>query len=119
MLMFRPEDRARVARGEITVSFRLWKYPHVKAGKTYSTGFGTVAIDDVQQVPATLIPPEDLGPAGCETLEELWHSAEHGNTHVDPESMLYRVQLRFLEEAPPSLPRVPASKRSSSDTDVK
>ena len=103
MLMFRPEDRSRVARGEITVSFRLWKYAHVKAGKTYPTGFGVVAIDDVQQIPAALVSPEDLGPTGCATLEEVWHSAEHGTTHVDPETMLYRVQFRFLEEAPPSL----------------
>jgi hypothetical protein len=104
MLMFRPEDRARVARGEITVSYRLWKYAHVKPGKTYPTGFGVVAIDDVQQVPATLISPEDLGPAGCATLEEVWHSAEHGNTHVGPETMLFRVEFRFLGETPPNLP---------------
>ena len=104
MLMFRPEDRAHVARGEITVSYRLWKYAHVKAGKTYPTGFGLVAIDDVHQFPAALISPEDLVPTGCATLAAVWHSAEHGNTHVGPETMLYRVQFRFLEEAPPTLP---------------
>ena len=64
MLMFRAEDRERVARGEITVSFRLWKSAHVKAGKRYETGFGTVEVDDVQVLPAAMIDESDVAPVG-------------------------------------------------------
>ena len=51
-LQFRREDRDRVVRGEITVTYRLWKYAHVKAGKTYPTGLGDAYVEDVQLLPA-------------------------------------------------------------------
>src|SRR5438477_13047022 len=96
MLMFRVEDRDRVAMGEITVTYRLWKYAHVKAGKTYPTGFGEAQIESVDLIPAALISQDDLHPAGCNSIEEVWRSAEHGNTVVTADSLLYRVQFRFL-----------------------
>ena len=46
MLMFREQDRGRVADGEITVTYRLWKSAHVKAGKRYETGFCAVDVED-------------------------------------------------------------------------
>ena len=97
MLMFRAEDRERVARGEITVSFRLWKSAHVKAGKRYETGFGTVEVDDVQVLPAAMIRREDVGPSGCADIGAIWALAgEHTGVVVTPETLLYRVQFRFV-----------------------
>jgi hypothetical protein len=97
MLMFRAEDRERVARGEITVSFRLWKSAHVKAGKRYETGFGTVEVDDVQVLPAAMISQEDVGPSGCPDIAAICALAgDHTGTVVGPETLVYRVQVRFL-----------------------
>ena len=99
MLMFRQQDRERVARGEITVTYRLWKSAHVKAGKTYETGFGKVAVDDVQLLPAALVPQDDVPSTGCADVAAIWALAgEHTGTPVTPDTLIYRVQFRFLGE---------------------
>ena len=69
-LQFRREDRDRVAKGEITVTYRLWRYARVKAGKTYPTGFGEVFVEDVQLLPAALIDETDAAAAGFRSVEE-------------------------------------------------
>jgi hypothetical protein len=96
-LEFRREDRDRVAAGEITVSYRLWKSARVKAGKTYSTSVGPVLIEAVDLLPATLIDETDVPLTGCAKVEEVWQSAgEHTKTTVGPETLLYRVQFRIV-----------------------
>lgn len=98
MVSFRKEDRDRVANGEITVTFRLWTRAKVKAGKTYQTGFGEIAIDDVSVMPAALVPEDDVEPSGCGSVEAIWALAgDHTKSHVGPETLLYRVQFRFVE----------------------
>ena len=100
MLMFRREDRERVARGEITVTFRLWQSAHVKAGKTYETGFGRVAVEDVQVMPAALVSDDDIDPSGCADIDAILALAgEHTKVRVGPETLLHRVQFRFLGES--------------------
>ena len=97
MLMFRKQDRGRVAAGEITVSYRLWQRAQVKAGKRYETGFGAVEVDDVRVMPAGLVGPDDIGPTGCADVAAIWASAgEHTGTEVTQETLLHRVQFRFL-----------------------
>ena len=97
MLTFRKEDRGRVAAGEITVSYRLWQRAKVKAGKRYETGFGAVEVDDVRVMPAGMVGAEDVGPTGCSDIAAIWASAgEHTGTEVTPETLLHRVQFRFV-----------------------
>jgi hypothetical protein len=97
MLMFRERDRGRVANGEITVTFRLWTRAKVKAGKTYQTGFGTVAVDDVRVMPAALMSESDVAPSGCDSIEGIWRLAgEHTKTVVTADTLLHRVEFRFL-----------------------
>ena len=97
MLMFREQDRGRVADGEITVTYRLWKSAHVKAGKRYETGFGAVDVQDVQVMPAALVPQDDVALSGCGDIASIWELAgEHTKTRVGPETLLYRVQFRFV-----------------------
>jgi hypothetical protein len=107
MLMFRREDRERVARGEITVTFRLWKSAHVKAGKTYESGFGRIEVEDVRVIPAAMISRDDVDPSGCADVAAIRALAgEHTNARVRPDTLLHRVQFRFLgdgamPDAPP------------------
>lgn len=97
MLMFRREDRERVARGEITVTFRLWKSAHVKSGKTYESGFGRIEVEDVRVIPAAMISEDDVGPSGCDDVAAIRELAgEHTKVRVAPDTLLYRVQFRFL-----------------------
>jgi hypothetical protein len=95
--MFREQDRERVARGEITVTYRLWKSAHVRAGKTYETGFGPVEVEDVRVIPAALVSQDDVPPSGCADIAAIWAPAgEHTKTAVTPETLLHRVQFRYL-----------------------
>jgi hypothetical protein len=95
--MFRREDRGRVAAGEITVTYRLWQSAHVKAGKTYATGFGEVFVESVDLLPAAVVESDDLAATGFQSVEEVWRSAgEHTGSVVGPETLLYRVQFRMV-----------------------
>lgn len=53
--LFTAADCARVAAGELTVTWRLWKRAHVKVGRAYPAGTGAVVIDDVRLVRETRI----------------------------------------------------------------
>jgi len=99
-LMFRPEDRHRVANGEITVTYRLWARSHVKAGNRYETGFGTVEVEDVLVIPAGMIPESDVPLTGCESVDAIRAlAAEHKRATLAPDTLLHRVQFRFLNSA--------------------
>ena len=98
-LGFRKQDRDRVAAGEITVTYRLWSRTKVTAGKRYQTGFGPVDVLAVDIVPAALVPEDDVGPSGCADIAAIWALAgEHTKTDVGPDTMLYRVEFRFVRE---------------------
>lgn len=114
MVAFRKEDRERVASGAITVSFRLWQRAQAKAGNRYATGFGTIEMEDVRVVPAGLVSAEDVPRTGCSSIEEVWALAgEHTGANVTAETLLYRLEFRFLGDVPisaaASTPRLPAS----------
>jgi hypothetical protein len=101
VVSFRRPDRDRVASGEITVTYRLWKSAHVKAGKTYPTGFGMIAVDDVRVLPAALVSQEDVPASGCTDIPAIWALAgEHTGTEVGPDTLLFRVKFRFLGDVP-------------------
>jgi hypothetical protein len=100
--MFRKQDRERVASGEITVTFRLWKSAHVKAGKTYETGFGAVEVHDVRVVPAATVTAEDARLAGLPDVAAVWVLAgDHTKASVGPDTLLHRVQFRYLGRGVP------------------
>ncbi len=99
MVSFRQEDRSRVMDGEITVTFRLWKTAKVKAGKAYRTNRGMIDIERIDLMPAGAISRRDIKPSGCPSIEAIWALAgEHTNTRVDADTLLYRVQFRYLGE---------------------
>jgi hypothetical protein len=115
-LGFRKQDRERVADGEITVTYRLWSRTKVKAGGTYQTGFGAVEVEDVRVMPAAMVTEDDIAPSGCRSVQAIWELAgEHTKSVVTPDTLLHRVQFRFLRDAPaPAASRPPkaASARS-------
>jgi hypothetical protein len=97
MLEFRAQDRERVARGEITVTFRLWKRAKVRAGGRYAMRAGIIEVEEVTLIPAALISPDDVGPSGCDDIAAIRALAgEHTKTPVGPDTLLYRVQFRYV-----------------------
>src|SRR5439155_6706726 len=105
MLMFTAADHQRVARGEVTVTWRLWKYPHVMAGRIYATGFGFVKIEDVRVVQVAHVTDLDAHEAGLRDAAALLEFARsHTGAAVSPETDLHRVQFQYLGDADPRPP---------------
>ena len=99
--LFTAADVARVAAGELTVTWRLWKRPHVKVGRAYPTGHGAVVIDDVRLVRAADVTDADarqVGPPDAKALIDLVRS--HTRAKVTGDTILHRVEFHYLPEAP-------------------
>lgn len=120
-MLFRKADLDRIAAGEISVAFRRWRRPTVRAGGTLVSRAGVLAIESVDQIDEARITKADArraGRAGPEAIRaEL--AGRPGETYrvrfalggVDP-----RVELRGrtdgLDDAIAALERIDA--RSSS-----
>src|SRR3954454_24463173 len=95
-VQFSPELRDRVADGTITVSYRLWSRPQVKAGGTYRTASVSIEIDDIELMPFSSMTDEDLARTGEPDIETLRQRAAHsGPIHDD--TLVYRVEFHVVE----------------------
>lgn len=63
-MLFKRADLDRVAAGEITVAFRRWRRPTVRAGGRLTTRVGVLAIDEVDAIDAGQIAGRDVRRAG-------------------------------------------------------
>jgi hypothetical protein len=87
------------------VTWRLWKYAHVKPGKLYTTGFGgAIAVEDVRVVRAADITDADAREVGRPDAAALIEFARsHTGRDVSPDTLLYRVQFHYEPVAPPKV----------------
>lgn len=92
---FSPELRSRVLAGDITVSFRLWQRPKVKAGGRYKVGPGQIEVDSVELVPFSAVTAADLRSTGEPDLETLRRRAAHAGPIAD-DTLLYRVEFHIV-----------------------
>jgi hypothetical protein len=93
---FSRELRLPVLSGDITVTFRLWRRPKVKAGGRYKVGDGLIEVDSVELVPFSSIDKSDVRRAGEADLESLRQRAAHaGPIHDD--TLLYRIEFHAVE----------------------
>jgi hypothetical protein len=91
-MLFRPADLAAIAAGEVTVAFRRWKRPMVRAGGSQHTAVGMLAFDAVERVDD--ITPEDARRAGFRDPADAWAMLR------GREGDLYRIALRFAGPDP-------------------
>ena len=70
-MLFRRAFLDGIASGEITVAFRRWTRPTVRAGGTLKTAVGVLAIEAVEQVPAEAITEAEARRAGHPSLSAL------------------------------------------------
>jgi hypothetical protein len=103
MVSFTYDDYPRIAAGEITVTWRLWKYAHVKPGKVYATGFGgAIAVEDVRIVRAADVTDADAREVGQPDVAGLIEFVRsHTGRVVEPDTLLYRVQFHYEPVEPP------------------
>ena len=70
-MLFRQPCFAGLAEGRITLAFRRWRRPSVKAGGTLLTPAGQLAIDSVEPVREAELSDDDALSAGFASLAEL------------------------------------------------
>jgi hypothetical protein len=83
-----------IAAGEITVVFRTWQRPTVKAGGSLRTRIGVLAIEAVDAVTAKTISARDVKQAGFASRAELL------GTLQERVGTLYRIRLHVAGEDP-------------------
>ena len=94
-MQFSPDLRGQVADGTITVSYRLWSRPKVKAGGIYRSAEIWIEIDEIDLVPFSSVTSEDLAQTGEPDLESLRRRAAHaGPIHDD--TLVYRVEFHLV-----------------------
>jgi hypothetical protein len=92
-VLFRLDELRRIGEGEITLAFRRWRRPTVKAGGTLRTKVGVLAIDSVEPVGEADVTDRDARRAGAPDRESLL-------AHLRPEGRLYRVEFRLAGPDP-------------------
>jgi hypothetical protein len=65
-MLFTHDDLRRIAAGEITVAFRCWRRPTVRAGGTLRTRVGVLAIESVDEIEPEQVTAGDARRAGRE-----------------------------------------------------
>ncbi len=70
-MLFKRRVLQAIAAGQVTLAFRRWRRPTVKAGGTLNTAAGVLAIDSVEAVAADSISEADALRAGAASREAL------------------------------------------------
>ena len=88
--------REGIVAGEITLAFRRWKRPRVRAGTRMRTASGIVAIDRVEVVPRDEITDDDARSAGFDSREALFLVLDGGRRGGRPaEGEIHRISLHY------------------------
>jgi len=87
-MLFRKEFLERIRTGGVTLAFRRWRRPSVRAGSTLLTPVGHLSIQSVEPVSANLILAGDAKRAGYESREALLDELQRR-----PDGEIYRIEL--------------------------
>lgn len=93
--MFSRELRPAVARGDITVSIRLWSRPQVKAGGRYATADVVIEIDSMELLPFSAVTDDDVRLSGERDRESLRARAAHAGP-IDDDTLVYRIEFHVV-----------------------
>ena len=91
-MLFRSQTLEAIASGEVTLAFRRWKRPTVKAGGRIRTASGVVLIGDIAIVDMSALTEKDASAAGFLTLRALQEMLG-----PDDGTPVYRIELNGIE----------------------
>ncbi|HET6667062.1 MAG TPA: ASCH domain-containing protein [Intrasporangium sp.] len=94
-MMFSRDLRDAVARGEVTVSIRLWSRPQVKVGGRYPTAGVVIEIDSLEVLPFSAVTDDDVRASGETDRESLRDRAAHSGP-INDRSLVYRVEFHVV-----------------------
>jgi hypothetical protein len=84
----------RIEAGDVTVAFRRWRRPTVRAGGTLRTRIGVLAIESVDTLEESAVSAADARSAGYADRTEVLERCARG------EGELYRIQFRLAGPDP-------------------
>jgi hypothetical protein len=84
-----------IASGTVTAVFRRWTTPRVKAGSTFRTAAGVVAVDSVEPASEAAITDGEARKAGFESRAHLV-----SDLSKYPDGQLYRIAVRLAGADP-------------------
>jgi hypothetical protein len=91
-MLFTQKLRARVKRGEVTASVRIWKTPRVKAGGRYRLEEGYIEVTSIREIAWEDLTDKLARDTGFKNLIDLMKTAKHGaGQHV------YYVRFRYRD----------------------
>lgn len=93
-MMMRRHDLDRIRSGEVTLAFRRWKRPTVKAGGSRKTAIGVVRFGAVDRVSLGNVTDAEVGQAGYGSRDEMVEALG------EREGDLYRVEVSYEGEDP-------------------
>ena len=79
-----------IVRGEVTVSVRIWKRPHVRVGNAYRCGPGFVVVESINEITREDITPGLARASGFSGVEDLLKVAKHGAGEY-----VYLIEFRY------------------------
>lgn len=88
-MLFKKSVLERIAAGEVTVAFRRWRRPTVRAQGSLKTPVGVLEIDEVERIDEGQITASDVTRAGYGSRDELLD--ELG---ARPGAELFRIRFR-------------------------
>ena len=94
-MMFSRDLREAVARGEITVSIRLWSRPQVKVGGRYPTAGVLIEVDSIEVMPFSAVTGDDVRASGEPDRESLRRRAAHAGPITD-DTLVHRVEFHVV-----------------------
>jgi hypothetical protein len=92
-VLFRQDVLRRIGEGEVTLAFRRWRRPTVKAGGTLRTRIGVLAIESVEIVDESEVTDADARRAGAEDREAVLREGPR-------ERPLYRIEFSLAGPDP-------------------
>ena len=111
-MLFRQDVLRRIGEGEVTLAFRRWRRPTVKAGGTLRTRVGVLAIDSVEVVGEQDVTEADARRAGAPDRDAVLGEGP-------AERPLYRIEFRLVGPDPRIALRersdIPAAERAEID----
>lgn len=94
-MLFRQDLWPALADGSITVAFRRWRRPTVKAGGNLTTPAGVLAIDHVDVIEPAQITTADAVRAGHDSVADVLAALR-----AAADRRLYRIEFHYAGEDP-------------------
>lgn len=92
-MLFKQATLDGIAAGKVTLAFRRWARPTVRAGGTLTTAAGILAIEAVEAIELADISDQDAIRAGFASIEAL-------RRDLRPEGQLYRIAFHRMGDDP-------------------